>query len=417
MISESHFPSDIRVKREAYTLLAYGHEVSIIALKDIGQKFYEKINGIKVYRVPKIELFKRGKHLQYSSKSLFNKISTLLKAVLGYGVEYSYFTVSSFIISLLVTIRENIDVIHTHNPPDTLFVVAGFYKLFGKKFVYDHHDLSPDLFLEKYKGKRSIIYKVLFMFEKISCKLADRVIASNESYKKIEIERCGIRPENIYVVRYGPDLNEMRVSDPIQEIRLTNKTVLCYLGTINIQDGLDILLIMLSKLIYKYKLKDVMLLIIGDGDYLRNIKALSEELNLSEYIHFTGFINDRTLLNRYLSSADIFVDAAPFSFLNDNSTFIKIVEYMIFKKPIVTFALKETRFTLQNAGILIPPNDMDKMAKTIVELINDDETKMRLSINAERRIKELTWDKVSLPLLEAYESIKYETRHEKEVLK
>jgi glycosyltransferase involved in cell wall biosynthesis len=405
MLVDSNFPIDIRVKREAYTLTEYGHEVSVIAVKYHGQAYFEIIRGVKVYRIPKIEIFKRGKHATSSNISGYGKLLTLLKGIIGYSIEFLYFTMGCFFLSFIAIVKDKFDVIHTHNPPDTLFLVAGFYKLFGKKFVYDHHDLSPDLFLEKYGSKGNLIYRILLLLEKHSCRTADLIIASNESYKKIEVERCGVNPRDIYVVRYGPDLNEMKITDPIQEIKSSGKTVLCYLGEINLQDGVDYLLYALSKIIYQYNYKDVCLLIIGDGDYLAKIKELANKLKVSEYIIFAGFIYDRNLLNRYLSSADIFVDAAPYSFLNNNSTFIKHMEYMVFQKPVVSFSLKESVFSLKDAGLFVPPNDTDQMAKAIIKLINNEPQKKQLGENAEKRVKELSWDKVSRPLIEAYKRL------------
>jgi len=406
MLTESNFPMDIRPRQEARKLMEYGHNVSVIAIKDKGQSFCETVKGVKVYRVPRIQLFKKGKQLKSGNLSLLNRILLLMMAILGYGFEYFYFTLACFFFSFFVLFKDKSDVIHTHNPPDTLFLIPMFYKIFAKKFVYDHHDLSPELFLEKYGSRRAFIHKLLLLLEKLSCQAANLVIATNESYKKIEIERCGVKAENIYVVRNGPDLNEMKISEPIQAIRSKANTILCYLGVINIQDGVDYLLDVLSKIVYRFDYKDVCLLIIGDGDYLYKIKELAKEMDLNKYIVFTGHISDRNKLNKYLSTADIFVDAAPLSFLNDNSTFIKHMEYMVFQKPIVSFALKETMVSLKNAGVFVPPNDTEKMAKAILDIIDNNQLKDKLGASANKRVQELSWDKVSLPLTEAYESMR-----------
>jgi len=405
MLTESNFPLDPRVKQEAFKLVENGHRVSVIAIKDRGQSYCETIKGVKVYRVPKIEIFKYGKQSKVANLPEIRRIIVRLKGMIGYCFEYLYFTVACFFISLFVLLKDRFDVIHTHNPPDTLFVLPLFYKILGKKFIYDHHDLSPELFSEKYGSGKNATYNLLLCLEKISCKIADRIIATNESYKKIEMERCGVKAENIYVVRNGPDLNEMKISEPIQAIRSKAKTILCYLGAINIQDGVDYLLDVLSKIVYRCDHKDVCLLIIGDGDYLFKIRQLANETALNDHIIFTGFVADRQKLNEYLSSADIFVDAASYSLLNDNSTFVKHMEYMVFEKPVVSFALKESMFSLKNAGVFIPPNDTEKMAKAIIELIDDRQLRSKLGAIARRRVKQLSWDKVSIPLIQAYESL------------
>lgn len=405
MLVQSNFPQDIRVRQEAIKLKNNGYEVSVISLKNKDQISFETVEGIKVYRVPNIELFKRGKHARSEGRSLFSKIKTLIMAITGYGFEFLYFTFACFVLSFLILLRDRFDVIHTHNPPDTLFMVAGFWKLFGKKFVYDHHDLSPDLFIEKYGKRVKIIYNILLILEKISCKTADFIIATNESYKKVEIERHRIKPEKIYIVRNGPNLKEMKITEPIHDIRKMHKSILCYLGAINVQDGVDYLLVVLGKIIHNYNFHEIYLLIIGDGDYLPKIKDLAEELEITKHILFTGLISDRSELCKYLSTVDIFVDAAPYSFLNDRSTFIKHMEYMIFKKPIVSFKLKENMFSLKDAGLFITPNNTDRMAKEIIALIKNKETKERLGENAGKRVVELAWEQVSKPLLELYKVI------------
>jgi len=406
MLTESNFPHDPRVRQEAFKLVENGHGVSVIAIKGRGQSYCEEIKGVRVYRVPKIEIFKYGKQSKVSNLPQLQRIIVLLKGMIGYCFEYLYFTVACFFTSLLVLLKDGFDVIHTHNPPDTLFAVPLFYKILGKKFIYDHHDLSPELFLEKYESGKITIYKLLLRLEKISCKLADRIIATNESYKKIEIERCGVKEEDIYVLRNGPDLNEMIATEPIAGIRSRAKTILCYLGAINVQDGVDYLIQCLSKIVNQHHYEDVLLMVIGDGDYLFKIKELAAERGLMRYVLFTGFIFDRAELNRYLSTADIFVDAAPYSFLNDNSTFIKHMEYMVFQKPVISFALKESMFSLGDAGVFIRPNDTQAMAKAILELAHDENRRKEYGIKAAERVKELTWDKVSIPLLQAYESLK-----------
>ena len=169
MITESIFPLDIRVKQEAIKLKEHGHKVLIISLKNRSQKYYEIIIGINVYRIPKLEIFKLGKHLKSDNLSYFNRYFTLLKGIIGYGFEYLYFTVACFLMSFFLTLKDKIDVIHIHNPPDTLFIVALFQKVvFRNKIIFDHHDLAPDLFIEKYSQGKKFIYRLLLLLEKIS---------------------------------------------------------------------------------------------------------------------------------------------------------------------------------------------------------------------------------------------------------
>jgi glycosyltransferase involved in cell wall biosynthesis len=403
MITESHIPDDVRVWQEASLLEQHGITVSIICLKNNTQKHFEKNNGINIYRIPKIELFKQEKQRCSDNKSRFNSIKAIISGLAGYGFEYLYFTFLSFLFSLYIFAKHNFDVIHTHNPPDTLFLIGMFYKIFGKKYIYDHHDLAPDLFEEKYKSKGGIIYRLLRFLEKSSCIISNLIIATNNSYKELEVKRADIPPSKIYIVRNGPDLKRIRKSEPISSIKNMNKNILCYLGSINNQDGVDNLIVILSKIVHQHNNYCFKLLILGDGDYLYKIKELAKELNVLEHIIFAGYVKNTKKLCRYLSSADIFVDAAFDTFYNANSTFIKHMEYMVFEKPIVSFDLKETKVSLEDGGIFIPNNNTGLFAKKLIE-ISHNNSNVFVDIH-KKRIKELSWKNVSKPLIKAYNDI------------
>jgi len=405
MLVEAEYPLDIRVRQEALKLKEHGHEISVVALKEKRQKYFEIVDGIKVYRVPKVELFRRGKHSVLSRNFSLGKLLTLGEGIIGYCFEYAYFTLACYLLSWLIFFKDGFKVIHTHNPPDTLFLVAALWRAFGVKFIYDHHDLSPELFLEKYRSKGKLVYKILLALERMSCKIADVIIATNESYKRIEIERIGVKPEKIYIVRNGPNLEEMKISDSVRSITSRAGTILCYLGAINVQDGLDYLLDALNKIVLTFNYRDILLCVIGDGDYLSRIKELALKLNLDKYVLFTGLVSDRRVLCRLLSTADIFVDAAPKSFLNDRSTFIKHMEYMVFGKPVVSFALKESMFSLGRAGMYVEPNNIDDYAKAVLDLIGNPEKRSEMGEFARDRVKQLAWDRVSGPLIKAYKVI------------
>jgi glycosyltransferase involved in cell wall biosynthesis len=403
MLSESNYPFDVRVKQEAELLYKYGYNVSIIAIKENEQKLYEIIEGVKVYRIPKIEIFNTEKQQNKDKKDNSFPFLSIIKGIIGYGIEYGYFTLVSLCYSLYILIKNKFDIIHTHNPPDTLVFIALFYKyLFGKKYIFDHHDLSPDLYLVKYPKGPKIIYKILINLEVLSCKIADKVIATNQSYKNIEIKRADINPEKIFVVRNGPDVKRIK-KQKAKNVKTTGiGHVLLYLGAVNFQDGVHNLIEVMDKIVNKNKRRDILLIVVGDGDYLIKIKELASAYYLDKFIKFTGYIYDSDELNKYLSTADIFVDAAPKTFLNDNSTFIKHMEYMLFGKPVVSFDLKESRFTLEKAGLLIKNNDTDEMAKQIIALCENKKRREEIGEFARERALELTWDKVSTPLLDAY---------------
>jgi glycosyltransferase involved in cell wall biosynthesis len=277
--------------------------------------------------------------------------------------------------------------------------------LFGKRFVFDHHDLSPELYLSRFGTYSHIVYRALITIEKLSLRLADIVIATNESYKAIEILRGKIKREHIFVVRNGPDLNRVRLVPPDEKLKMMGKNILGYIGVMCPQDGVDYLLRSLRILLYDLKRNDFFCVIIGSGDSISDLKLLSFELKVEDHVWFTGFIPDEDVL-RYLSTVDICVDPDPSSPLNDVSTWIKIMEYMALGKPIVSFELKETRYTAQEAAIYVPPNDEGEFAKAIARLMDDPAERGRMGSFGLKRIREeLAWEHVSRNLILAYESI------------
>src|ERR1700758_1375452 len=216
---ENHFPQDTRVANEARLLAEAGYKVAVIALKREGQAARETWDGIEVYRLPTLELFKKTVAANGSRMKL---LFVRLKSFLGYVVEYVYFTTACLTVSTYIFARRGFDVMHAHNPPDTLFLVALPFKLLGKKFVFDHHDLCPELYQSRYSAQTGIYTGLLRVFEWCSLKVADVTIATNESYKQIEIRRGGLRPDRIFVVRNGPSRERMESKRPSERLRRLN---------------------------------------------------------------------------------------------------------------------------------------------------------------------------------------------------
>ena len=301
--------------------------------------------------------------------------------------------------------RSGFDVIHAHNPPDTLFLVALPFKLLGKRFVFDHHDLCPELYQSRYSAEPGIYTALLRAFEWCSLKLADVTIATNESYKQIEIGRGGLQPDRIFIVRNGPSDEQMESKSPSERLRRLNKTILCYVGSLNPQDGVDYLLRALYRLQNDLQRHDFYCVIIGDGDSLPDLRCLAGQLRLNECIEFTGFIPDRELLEN-LAAADICVDPDPSSPLNNVSTWIKVMEYMAHRKPIVSFDLKETRFSAQDAAVFVPPNDELAFARAIMLLMDDPELRRKLGARGRERVQnDLQWSVTGRNLLAAYQAL------------
>jgi len=399
---ENNFPQDTRVANEARLLANAGYQVAVIALRNHRQAARETWNGIEVYRVPTLELFKKtvaGKGSQ------LNLLFVRLKSFLGYVVEYLYFTSACLLVSTYIFVRRGFDVMHAHNPPDTLFLVAVPFKLLGKKFVFDQHDLCPELYRSRYSAREGVYTRFLRMFEWCSLKLADVTIATNESYKQIQIERANKNPASIFVVRNGPNQMRMTSAAPSARLRGMNKSILCYVGSLNPQDGVDYLLRSLRHLLHGLKRSDFYCVIMGTGDSLQDLRDLAGNLQLNGCVELTGFVSDEEL-QANLAAADICVDPDPSSPLNDVSTWIKVMEYMASAKPIISFDLKETRFSARDAAIYVEPNNETEFAKAIAQLMDQPNLQKEMGYYGRRRVEEdLQWAKVGKNLLTAYQTL------------
>ena len=399
---ENNFPQDTRVANEARLLANAGYQVAVIALRNHRQAARETWNGIEVYRVPTLELFKKT---VAGNRSRLNLLFVRLKSFLGYVVEYLYFTSACLLVSTYIFVRRGFDVMHAHNPPDTLFLVAAPFKLLGKKFVFDQHDLCPELYRSRYSAREGVYTRFLRMFEWCSLKLADVTIATNESYKQIQIERANKNPASIFVVRNGPNQMRMTSAAPSARLRGMNKSILCYVGSLNPQDGVDYLLRSLRHLLHGLKRSDFYCVIMGTGDSLQDLRDLAGNLQLNGCVELTGFVSDEEL-QANLAAADICVDPDPSSPLNDVSTWIKVMEYMASAKPIITFDLKETRFSARDAAIYVEPNNETEFAKAIAQLMDQPNLQKEMGHYGRRRVEEdLQWAKVGKNLLTAYQTL------------
>jgi len=380
------FPQDLRVRREAHALNAAGYRVTVICPAHKGQPFQETVNGVRVFRYP---------------------APPAANGFLGYVWEYGYSMFASFLLSVLVFFGEGFDVVHAHNPPDTFVFIAILYKLFGKRFVYDHHDLSPEMYQARFSsGGNPVVYRVLLWLEQLSCRFADHVIVTNESYKRIAMDRGRVPESLITVVRNGIELSHLDGTiAPDRRLREMGKTIIGYVGVMGIQDGVDYLLRSLHHLVYGLGRTDFHCILIGGGAAWEKLKAQARQLGLDDYVQFTGFVFGDDL-RRYLSAADICVDSAPSNSYSDHCTMFKIMEYMSLGKPIVVFNLPEHRFTAQHAAIYVTPNDEHAFARALAGLMDDARARVALGVFGSRRIKaQLAWDYSVPHLLDAYRLI------------
>jgi glycosyltransferase involved in cell wall biosynthesis len=372
LLGNNPFPQDARVRQEAFSLAEAGYHVSVVCPRANGQPRRELVRGVHVYRYRK---------------------SFDAKRPLGYAFEYLEATVAALVLSIRVAFEEGFDVIHAHNPPDTYGLVAAVYKLFGRRFVYDHHDLSPEMYEARFphSPRRSIV-NTLIALEKLSHRLADHVIATNESYRLIAIERGGVDPGKVSVVRNGPDLERIRPVEGDEALGAQASTILGYVGVMGYQDGLDHLLRAVHHLVYDLGRTDAYAVLIGKGDAWTEMKQMATALEIDDYVRFTGHIPDDEML-QLLSTADICLVPDPSNAFTDRSTMIKIMEYMALGKPIVAFDLPEHRVTAQEAAMYARPNDDLEFARTIAALIDDPQRRAKMGEFGRRRaVSELSWD-------------------------
>jgi len=386
LLENNPYPQDTRVSREARALASAGYQVSVISPAQHGQPSRESLDGVCVYRFP---------------------LPLLGSGFLGYLWEYGYSMLTAFILSLFIYLREGFDVIHAANPPDTFVLIAAFYKLLGVRFVYDHHDLSPEMYQARLDGKGSrLVYHILILFEKLSCRLADHVIATNQSYKTVEMQRGHVPEERITIVRNGPDLNRFQPMEPDTELRQKGKTIIGYAGVMGFHDGVDYLLRAIQHLVYSLDRAEFLCVIIGGlGDARASLKVLATKLGVEKYIWFTDWVENDDYI-RYLSTTDICVDPAPSNAFNDRSTMSKILEYMALEKPIVAFDLPEHRYTAQEAALYVRPNDELEFARALAELMDDSPRRQAMGLFGRRRVEtELAWCYSVPALLGAYRII------------
>jgi glycosyltransferase involved in cell wall biosynthesis len=387
LLENNPYPNDLRVRREANSLVKAGFQVTVISPGKRQLPRYENVEGVHVYRFL----------APPSGDGLW-----------GYLWEYGWSLFSSFYLTLWVFFRRGFDVIHAHNPPDLFVLIAICFRPLGKKFVFDHHDLSPEMYHSRFrKNGKNIVYRALVFFEKLSCQMAHQVIATNESYRKVEIERSGISPSKVTIVRNGPDLNRVKPVAPDSDLRKKASTILGFVGVMGRQDGVDYFLKALHCLATELGRTDVFAVIMGKGDAVASLKKLTTELDLDDRVWFTGRVADEDML-RYLSTADICIDPDPFDPFNDRSTMIKMMDYMAVAKPIVAFDLTEHRASAEDAALYAAHNDVKDFANKIATLIDDPQRREQMGrFGLQRMHNQLAWHHQEKNLLQVYLNLGY----------
>ena len=377
-------PFDRRVWQEANALRDAGYVVSIICPTGKGyESAYEEIDGIAIYRY---------------------RLPMEAEGAVGYLVEYSAALFWTFLLSWKVLFTRGFDAIHACNPPDLFFLIGGFFKLLGKKFVFDHHDINPELYEAKF-GRRDLFWKLMVALERWTFRTADVSIATNESYRRIAVERGGMDPRRVFVVRSGPSLERLKLVPPDPALKQGRRYLVGYVGVMGRQEGIDLLLQAARHIVHDLRRDDVHFGLVGGGTSLEEMKALAARLGLERHVTFTGRVPDAQLL-AMLNTADVCVNPDVANEMNDKSTMNKIMEYMALGKPIVQFDLAEGRFSAQEASLYARRNDPLDLGAKIVELLDDPERRSRMGEFGRKRVlNELEWRFEVPKLLAAYSAL------------
>lgn len=374
-------PFDTRVWQEATTLAMNGYTVSVICPK--GKEYTQEeeyLQGVHVFR---------------------HDLPAEGNGAVGYAKEYLTALKEELRLAKKVYKEIGFDVIHGCNPPDDIYMVAKHFKKYGVKYVFDHHDICPELFEAKFGKTSGLLYKSQLWLEKQTYKHCTFAFVTNESYKKIAIERGKMNPNKVIILRSGPKLERMHIMPPVESIKRGYKYMVGYLGVIGQQEGIEYLLDA-AKYIKEHD-NNVFWGIVGGGPHLEALKKQAHDMGLDDCVEFTGRASDQQMLE-YLNTADVCVNSDKYNSMNDKSTMNKILEYMALAKPIVQFDLTEGRYSAQDASLYAKNNDAEDMAKKIMELLDNPELRKKMGAYGRNRVvNELSWEHTSKALLEGYE--------------
>ena len=378
-------PIDRRVWQEATTMRDAGYTVSVICPKGAQYtKSYELLDGIHVFRHP----------LPFEADG-----------ALGYALEYSWALFWEFVLSIKVYFKVGFDCIQACNPPDLIFIIGAFWKyLFGKPFLFDHHDINPELYEAKF-GRRGAFHRLLLTLERWTFKCADASIATNDTFKSIAIERGGMAPERVFVVRSIPDLSRFKRIEPEPRYLNGRRHLVGYVGIMGAQDGVDLLIESMAHLVKVQQRRDTQCLIVGSGTELDRLQAMVRTYGLEDYVTFTGFLSGQPLL-RAFSTFDIGVIPDPKNGYNDKISMNKVFEYMTLGIPFVQFDLDEGMRIAGDAALVARNNSSVELAGQIAKLVDDNALRAKLADTGKARAKTLLrWETERAQLLAAYDTI------------
>ncbi|PPS91313.1 glycosyltransferase family 4 protein [Streptomyces sp. MH60] len=380
LVENLSVPFDRRVWQECTTLRDAGWDVHVICPTGTKRDTEREavVDGVRIHRYP---------------------LRAATGGPAGYLREYGAALWHTFRLARRVG---PVHVVHACNPPDLLFLPALWLKRRGARFVFDQHDLIPELYLSRFGRGKDLLYRAVCALERMTYRAADIVLATNESYQDVAIRRGGRRPEDVFVVRSAPATERFQPVPAEPDLKRGKPHLLCYLGVMGPQDGVDYALRALAKLRDEVGRTDWHAVFVGSGDAFDAMVELSRSLGLGEQVRFTGRIPDADLV-RYLSTADVCLSPDPRNPLNDVSTMNKVLEYMAMGRPIVSFDLREARVSAGDAALYAPANDEGEFARLVARLLDDPDERARMGkIGQERVNGQLSWRNSQTALLAAY---------------
>ncbi len=383
LLENNSFPEDRRVFNQVAALQDAGYSVSVICPRgDVPElkALRETVGGVKVYRYP---MWGQG------------------GGKFGYILEYLGALLFTSIWATILWITDDFEIIHSANPPDIFFLIARPFKLLGKKYIYDEHDLCPELYDSKFQRK-GFVYRTLLALQKQSYRAADLVISTNESYRQIAKKRGNVPDERQAIVRNGVDINVWHRRSPRPELKRGFRYLAVYLGVMGTQDGVDGVVFAADYVVHKLGRRDVLFVLVGKGECWNALQELSRSLNLEDFVHFAGRISDDLLLD-YLSTADACLAPDPPDEMNQLSTMTKIMEYMACGNPIVSFDLLETRRSAGEAAVYVQGSDPRMLGAALVDLLDNPALRKRMAqTGVDRSINLVGLDRSRKALIEAY---------------
>jgi glycosyltransferase involved in cell wall biosynthesis len=378
-------PFDRRVWLECQTLVGAGYDVTVVCPRGDGTGPEQVVGGVRILAYP-----------PYAPGG----------GAVSFMVEYAYSFLATTWLAFKARRKGVFDVVQACNPPDIFWPLAwALRRLDGSRFVFDHHDLCPELFQSRFPDGPKAFLRGLLFLERATFRTADRVTSTNESYAGIAMSRGGKAPEHVTVVRTGPDPQRLRRGAPHPEVRRGRPHLVAYLGVMGPQDGVDIVVQAADRIVNTMGRHDISFTLMGKGDCYAELVAERDRLGLQDYVDMPGRVPDETVMEVF-STAEVGLSPDPLNPLNDVSTMNKTMEYMSFAMPVVAFDLRETKVSAQDAARYVEPGDVEAYARAVVELVDDPEARARMGRRGRERVEQqLAWEHQRVGYLAVFDEL------------